>query len=267
VNRIERIFRERRSQGLGTLMPFIVGGHPAPKGTGAILSAVEQAGASIAEIGLPFSDPVADGPVIASAMHTAIAAGVTPTGVLDQIAAARAGTQLGLVAMVSTSIVHRLGGPERFCRLAATAGLDGAIFPDLTLEEAAPYTRACSQSGICCSMLIAPTTPAGRAERLAQASTGFVYLLARAGITGEQSAAPEIEASVRRVRAITDLPVAVGFGIASAEHVRSVVRHADAAIVGSALVRRLAQPGVDAESAARGFVAELAQGLTAARTV
>lgn len=263
-NRIESIFEELRASGKRGLMPFVVGGHPEAQGLPALLEAIDGAGASVIEIGFPFSDPVADGPVIAEAMHKTLLSGVTPKSVLDQVQVCRDKVRAGLVAMISASLVHRMGGPSAFACEAAEAGIDGCIFPDVTLEEAGPYVEACRSAGLCVSLLIAPTTPLDRARRIVQHCSGFVYVIARAGITGESGGLPEIESRIAELRLITDLPLAVGFGISTPEQVRMVTRHADAAIVGSALVRRMSQASDSGKSpidAAREMVFTLAQGI------
>ncbi|MEO1534382.1 MAG: tryptophan synthase subunit alpha, partial [Planctomycetota bacterium] len=212
------------------------------------------------EIGFPFSDPIADGPVVAAAMHEALQHGATPQGVLKEVAAARSSIDMCLMSMVSVSIVERLGGPASFVERAANAGFDGFIFPDIAVEEAEPYVNACASAGVGCSLLVAPSTPIDRLRTIADNASGFVYLLARAGITGERRDAPDISDRVQALRDVTDLPVAVGFGISSAEHVRAVVEHADAAIVGSALVRRMSEHADNAAAEARRFVSELLPG-------
>lgn len=245
-------------------MPFACGGFPAPGSLTRLLPAMERGGASIVEIGFPFSDPIADGPVIAAAMHEALQRGATPGSVLEEVAEARAGVNLGLVAMVSVSIVWRMGGPQGFVARAADAGIDGFIFPDVTFEESGELRRAAAARGCTASLLIAPTTAPKRAQEIAKACTGFIYLLARTGITGERQDAPEIGRMVANIRQATELPIACGFGIGTADHVRAVVRHADAAIVGSALVRRLsdaARAGADPAVEAETFTRELSRGL------
>lgn len=265
MNRIERIFQGLRGERRKALMPFITAGDPDVATTGKLLPALEQAGASVCELGIPFSDPVADGPTIQASMTYALERGVKVRQVLDTVAQVRSNVDLGLVAMVSYSIVHRIG-TGTFIKEAAAAGIDGFIFPDLPLEEAQPVVDRVRDAGLILSMLISPTTPIERAQRIARASSGFVYVLSRAGITGERSdLPPELPERVRRLREATDLPIAVGFGISSGEQVRQVVQVADAAIVGSALVRRIAEhrdagPEAVVDHAAA-FVRELASGL------
>jgi tryptophan synthase alpha chain len=259
MNRINAIFGDLRAGGRRGLMPFICGGWPRAGVVGAVLPALERAGASIVEIGIPFSDPVADGPVIAAAMHEALKAGATPETVFAEVAGVRGKLKIGLVAMVSVSIVQRMGGGRGFARLAADAGFDGVIYPDAPLDEAGELLRGAAEAGLAGTLLVAPTTPPERARRIAEACTGFIYLLARAGITGESAEVADVSGPVERLRSITALPIACGFGISTADHVRAVVRHADAAIVGSALVRRMG--GSDPVGEAERFTRELAAGL------
>ncbi len=270
--RIEAVFRGLRGRDRRGLMPFIVGGRPrleGEDGLGAVLRALSSAGASVIEVGIPFSDPIADGPVIASAMHEALEAGVTVQGVLAEAQRAAGEIEAPLVAMVSVSIVERFGATA-FAGMLRDAGFCGAIFPDAPLEEAETLSGAASDAGLSASLLIAPTTPAERAASIARASTGFVYLVARAGITGEQCDDPSetIGQRVAQLREASDLPIACGFGVSTARHVELVTRHADAAIVGSALVKRLektTEAGGNAAEESERFVAELSGGLSSGR--
>ncbi|HVU63411.1 MAG TPA: tryptophan synthase subunit alpha [Phycisphaerales bacterium] len=273
MSRLPTIFANLRAQERKALMPFIVGGHPRPGDTARLLPALQRAGASVVEVGYPFSDPVADGPVIAAAMHDALALGNTVASTNAEIAAARsAGATVGIVAMVSISIVHRVG-VARFIEDAKAAGVDGFIFPDVPLEESAPILDRVQQSGLTASLLIAPTTSPERAAQIAGACTGFIYLLARTGITGGASAPPpasrlpQLSDRIRLLRESSPLPIAIGFGISTPAQVRSAVHEAgaDAAIVGSALVKRLAEShsnGQDPVALAETFTHELATGLS-----
>lgn len=265
MSRIDDIFASLKARQGKALMPFLTAGDPDLATTGRLITACEAAGASICEIGLPFSDPIADGPVIQASMTEALSKGMRQESVMQLIADLRPKTKLGLVAMVSYSIVFRLGG-KSFIGRAADAGFDGFIFPDLPLEESEPIRKSVSDAGLSLSMLIAPTTPIERAKAIARASSGFVYLLARAGITGERNdLPPDLAPRIEQLRQVTDLPIAVGFGIATADHVRQVVSVGDAAIVGSAIMRRVAQQranGSDAVVSEVGrFVQELSAGL------
>ena len=257
MSRIDRIFAQQRAQGRKALMPFVVAGDPSLEALGATLQAMERAGAAVAEVGIPFSDPIADGPVIAEAMHRALQRGVTPRAVLETVRSARDGLQMGLVAMVSVSLVER-GGGASFIGGLADAGFDGVIVPDADLDAVQPLLDEAVRRDLAFAMLVAPTSTDARIERLVRHCRGFVYLLARAGITGERAEAPEVDALVARVRAHTTLPLAVGFGISTAAHVQAVCRHADAAIVGSSLVRRMAGGHAQAAPAVAGaYVSEL----------
>jgi tryptophan synthase alpha chain len=268
LSRIDDIFSDLRSRKLKALIPFVCGCHPKPGATGELLRATQRAGARVIEVGIPFSDPIADGPVIAAAMHEALSAGGTPRGVFEEIAAARAQLDVGLVAMASISIAMKApGGVAGFIASGAEAGFDGFIFPDAPLEESADLIAAARASGRSLPLLVAPTTPPERARTIVNASTGFVYVLARAGITGETQKAPNVGAMIAGLRGMTDLPLAVGFGISTPDHVRAVVSGAagaDAAIVGSAIVRRVsdaAGKGLDHVVPTESFVRSLVGGL------
>lgn len=265
MNRIEQIFQAARTDGRTLLMPFVCGGRPSLDALPDLLVGLERGGASIVEIGFPFSDPIADGPVIAAAMHRALLDGVTPDGLFGAIRESRSRVELGLIAMVSMSIVGRMG-LERFAAAAGDAGIDGLIVPDCPVEESAQLSVAARDAGLTLTLLVAPTTTGERLERIVGACTGFVYLMARMGITGESSGPAQVQGRIGQIRAISDLPIACGFGISTPGHVAEVTRDADAAIVGSALVRRMETAidrGGDAVAEAAEFTAELAQGLKA----
>jgi tryptophan synthase alpha chain len=285
MSRLPTIFNNLRTTSRKALMPFVVGGHPRPGDTARLLPALQRAGASIVEIGYPFSDPVADGPIIAAAMHDSLTLGNTVAKTNAEIAAARsAGCTLGIVAMVSISIVHRIG-PQRFIADAKSAGVDSFIFPDVPLEESADLLKQVQVANLTASLLIAPTTSPDRASRIAQACTGFIYLLARTGITGDAASIPSgptpthnptpnrnpnlpssLRDRIQSLRASSPLPIAIGFGISTPKDVHTAVHDsgADAAIVGSALVRRLSESataGRDTIQEAETFTRELAKGL------
>ncbi|MHC4416236.1 MAG: tryptophan synthase subunit alpha [Planctomycetota bacterium] len=239
-SRIDNIFTRLRASGHTTLIPFITAGHPSLEATAAVVGALESAGSGVVELGIPFSDSIADGPVIAASMHEALRAGVTPQAIFETIRGLRPHTGIGLVAMVSNSIVERMG-PERFVADAAEAGFDGLIIPDLDFNggRPPPVGRLAARTGLALSLLVAPTTSEHRLRRIVSLCSGFVYVLARTGITGERQTSPDVSARVEAVRRHTDLPVAVGFGISRPRHVAAATAAADAAVVGSALVRRL----------------------------
>lgn len=270
MSRIPTIFSTLRSSGRPGLMPFVCGGYPSISSTTATIPALARAGASVIEVGIPFSDPIADGPVIAPAMHEALSQGVTTRAVMDSIREARqspGGADVGLVAMVSVSIVQRLG-VAAFVRQAKEAGFDGFIIPDAPIEESDQLADPIRDAGMTLSLLVAPTTPAERARRIVQACSGFVYVLARVGITGSGGGRQMDRAALARrigeLRSMTDLPLAVGFGIATPQDVQAVVQAgADAAIVGSALVKQMGAAGAEgAAQAAADFVHNLSAGLS-----
>lgn len=269
MNRIDEVFARLKPLGRGAVMPFVCGGHPAPGATARILPALSRAGASVIEVGIPFSDPIADGPVIAAAMHEALRLGATTDSVLAEVAGSRAQTSAGVAAMVSMSLLHR-AGERAFVQACAAAGIDGLIVPDLPLEESDGLRGIARDAGLTFSLLVAPTTPPARAERIAAACTGFVYLLARSGVTGERASieAAGLRSRVEALRRATDLPIACGFGISGPDQVREVLGIADAAIVGSALVRRMNEASLNAEdpvSAGAAFVSELCRAVPSGR--
>jgi tryptophan synthase alpha chain len=261
VGRIDDIFTALKHEGHTALMPFLAAGHPSLEATEATIRGLHAAGAHIVELGIPFSDPIADGPVIAAAMHTALVDGLHVDDVIDMARRVRGDTSLGLIAMVSSSIVEKRGAETLLGQLKH-AGFDGIIVPDLDTDRADALLPIVDALDLAFALLIAPTTTDQRLEALLPRCRGFVYLLARAGVTGEQSQAPDIAAAVDRIRSRTDLPIAVGFGISTPEHVAAVTRHADAAIVGSAIVRRMTDTDTPA-AAACDYVATLASGLAA----
>jgi tryptophan synthase alpha chain len=270
-SRIDDIFARQCAAGRTGLIPFVTGGYPSLEATAAVLPALEAVlgpDGGIVEIGIPFSDPIADGPVIAASMHEALEAGVTPPEVFETVRRLRSACDLGLVAMVSASIVHRMG-PGRFMADAADAGFDGLIVPDLTADGVGngpdeDFGRIAESHGLSLSMLVAPTTDPRRLEGIVSRCRGFVYVLARVGITGERAAPPDVAGLVGAVRRLTDLPVAVGFGVSLPEHVAAVTAVADAAVVGSALVRRMGGAGDPARAAAE-YAGTLVAALTPRR--
>lgn len=246
-------------------MPFVTAGFPSLAVTREVLPGLQRAGAAIIEVGIPFSDPIADGPVIAQSMHHALQKGVTPRGVFDVVREVRSSVSAGLLAMVSDSIITRYAnaGPERFVADAAAAGFDGLIVPDIDLEAAIPLAGLARLHNLSFTLLIAPTTTEARIAQIVNLCTGFVYVLARVGITGERTQFDEaaMRQRIATIRRHTNLPLAIGFGISQPEQVRAAAQLADGVIVGSALVRRMAKAGErDAARAAQAFVAELAAG-------
>jgi tryptophan synthase alpha chain len=223
------------------LLPFIPAGYPDLATTREILPALQRGGASAIEIGIPFSDPIADGPVIQEAFTAALAKKVRITDVFATIASVRDQLSIPLIAMVSYSIVFRYN-LERFLKEAKTAGFDGLILPDLPPPEAQNVTDKVRAAGLDTILLIAPTTAPERRAEVARLCSGFVYYLSVAGITGERDKLPaDLQANLRQLRTITRTPVCVGFGVSKPQHVAQLSGLADGAIVGSAIVRRMQQ--------------------------
>jgi tryptophan synthase alpha chain len=241
ASRVAAVFaglRQRREFGLA---PFVAAGYPDLSTTAALLPALERGGANVIEVGIPFSDPVADGPTVQAAFNAALARGLRIADIFSTIAGARKDVSVPLVAMVSYSIVFRYGA-ERFFGDAARAGFDGVILPDLPPPEAAAVCRRANGAGLSTSLLVAPTTSAARRKEIAELSTGFIYYLSVSGITGERDRLPEdLEANLRQLRSITERPVCVGFGISRPEHLKQLAGKADGAIVGSAIVKRIGE--------------------------
>jgi tryptophan synthase alpha chain len=239
ANRIDATFARLSQAGRKGLWPYVTAGYPDLDTTIGLLKALDQAGVAGVELGFPYSDPVADGPVIQTSFSRALASGFRVGEVFERIGAVRGELSMPLLAMVSFSIVHRIG-PSTFIERAARSGFDGLIIPDLSLEEAADTARQVTDAGLRLVMLVSPTTSPERRERIAKLSSGFVYYLSVAGITGERDQLPpDLPENVARLRTVSGRPVCVGFGISQPRHVEAVCAVADGAIVGSAIVRRI----------------------------
>jgi len=238
-NRIDATFARLRAAGDKALMPYLTAGFPDLDVTADLLVRVSQAGASVIELGIPYSDPIADGPVIQESFTRVLAGGLRVQDVFDMVRRVRADVAAPILSMVSFSIVHRIGVAD-YVRQAADVGFDGLILPDLSLEEAPDIAEQTASAGLRLAMLVTPTSSPDRFERIARISQGFVYYVSVAGITGERDRLPPaLRDNVRRLRQIGGKPVCVGFGIAGPKHVRQVCQVADGVIVGSAIVRRI----------------------------
>ena len=253
IAKLEAAFAAGRAAGRKALAPFVTAGDPDLATTVAVLEAVDRAGATLCELGVPYSDPIADGPVIQASYTRALGAGITLDGVLSIAKDASAKVTMPILAMVSYSIIFRRG-IDRFVADAKAAGLAGFVVPDLPLEESDELDAACRAAGLALVRLVTPTTPPERAEAIARKSTGFLYCVSVAGVTGARTELPPgLLDRIAWLRTKTDVPIVVGFGISSPEQVRAVAAVADGVIVGSALVRLVA------ESAVQGQPAMLAQ--------
>ena len=248
---LEATLRARRDAGHKLLVPYVTGG--LGDDWLDVVRAVAAAGADAVEVGIPFSDPVMDGPVIQEASARALAAGATPAGLVAALARADAGVPL--VVMTYYNLVFR-AGHRRFARSLAEAGVGGAILPDLPLEELGDWSRAADDAGVATILLAAPTTPDDRLRAICARSRGWVYGVGLLGVTGERQAlAASAAAMGRRLKAVTDLPVLIGVGVSTPEQAAGAAAESDGVIVGSALVRRLLD-GAGPEGAAD-FVASL----------
>ena len=244
MSRLDATFRRIRAAGAGPgLVTYITAGDPDLPRTEGILRALERGGADVLEVGIPFSDPLADGPVIQRATERALAAGTTLTGVLEMVSRLRADLQAPIVLFSYANPVLRLGA-EHFADRARDAGVDGVLILDLPVEEADEFRALLASRGIDTILLLSPTTTDGRLRRAVSLGSGFLYAISRLGVTGAREViADGAEEIVQRVRAVSDLPVALGFGISTPEQVREVGRWADAAVVGSGLVSVIADAG------------------------
>lgn len=246
-SRIADRFAELRAAGRTGLVTYVTAGDPDLERSGAILRALDRAGADVIEVGVPFSDPLADGPVIQRASERALAAGATLAGVLDLIEDVRAGLGAVVVLFTYANPVLRLG-PDRFAARAAKAGVDGVLVLDLPLEEAGGLRRSIVEAGMDPIFLLSPTTTDERMRRAGELGRGFLYGISRLGVTGARAdVAAGVRTLVDRIRAASGLPVAIGFGLSRPEHVREVGKYADAAVVGSALVATIAREADSAD--------------------
>lgn len=256
VSRIRDAFAHAKVEGRPAFIPYITVGHPDRETVAAVVPALVAAGADIVELGVPFSDPLADGPVIQRSTQTALANGVTLDTCLDDVRNLRkAGVTVPIVFLGYTNpIVQK--GEEAFAALCARAGVDGVIVADLPPEEAGDLRAACDRHGVALIAMLAPTSTEKRIAQVAALATGFVYCVGLTGVTGVRDAlAVDLGAYLARVRAQITIPIAVGFGISRPEHVASVGAMADGVIVGSALVNRLDElPPAERASGAAAFV-------------
>jgi len=249
---IAQTFAQLKQAAKPALVPFVPAGYPDVQTTAAVLQAFDQAGASVIEVGFPFSDPIADGPVIQEAFTAALEKKIKVADVLAVVKSVREKIAAPMVAMLSYSIVFRYG-LGRFLADAKSAGFSGVIVPDLPPPEAEPVSKQIQGAGLDSILLIAPTTSPERRREIVKLCTGFVYYLSVSGITGERDALPaDLAANVAQIKTITDLPVCVGFGIHNREQIAQLAKVADGAIIGSAIVRRMKQSAGESAAVAGG---------------
>jgi tryptophan synthase alpha chain len=263
MNRIEECFARLKRDGQKSFIVYIGAGDPNLEATRQLALAFENAGVDILELGVPFSDPLADGLVNQLAAQRGLESHTTPPKLMQTVAAIRKDSQIPIVLYIYFNLIHRVG-MERFIADAAKAGVDGLLVLDLPPEEADNYEARMRQAGLCHIYLVAPTTPEERMEKIVKRGAGFIYYISREGVTGMQSkVAANLAEQVAKIRTHTKLPVAVGFGVSNPEQAKLVAQDADGVVVGSAVVNQIAQHGNSPELVARvgAFVKSLAEGV------
>lgn len=267
MKRFDETFSALRAKNEKALVAFVTAGDPWPQRTHEIMAAVARGGADVIEVGIPFSDPLADGPTIQASSHRALEAGMTPPMVLDAVRKFRAGNDTTPVVLMGAWNPILQYGVQRFVRDAADAGVDGTIVTDLTPEEAGEWKRVCDAGGLATVFLLAPTSTVARMALVGKMASGFLYCVSRTGVTGAREEIPDdlpplIDAIRQRAEGT---PVCVGFGISRPEHVRAVAAFADGAVVGSAFVDLLhrERDNPDLPDTAAQFIATLKAGTRA----
>jgi tryptophan synthase alpha chain len=266
MNPIDTLFRELRARKRAAFMPFVTAGDPDLDFTRELLPAVAEAGADLFEVGFPFSDPIADGPVIQASYTRALEKHLKLADVFSALkdVTSLPGWKTPMVAMASYSLIFKKG-PDAFIDSAKGAGLCGMVVPDLPVEEAEDLSKLAADRDFKLILLVTPTTSSERAERVVKACSGFVYVVSVVGITGQRDQLPEgLRDLLTRLRRMTDLPLCVGFGVSKPHHVRELKQIADGVIVGSALVKQLERAASDRAASLAGatqLVRELSEAL------
>src|SRR5579862_9498150 len=243
MNRIEECFARLKRAGQKGFIVYIGAGDPNLAATRALALAFDKAGVDILELGVPFSDPLADGLVNQLAAQRGLESGTTPPKVLETVKSIRKISEIPIVLYIYFNLIHKVG-MSRFIADAAKAGVDGLLVLDLPPEESDNYEVLMKKSGLCHIYLVAPTTPEERMEFIAKRGSGFIYYISREGVTGMQSqVASNLASQVAKIRAHTKLPVAVGFGVSNPQQAKLVAQDADAVVVGSAIVNQIAEHG------------------------
>jgi tryptophan synthase alpha chain len=246
MNRIVERFARLKREGKKGFIVYIGAGDPDLDATRRLALAFDKLGVDVLELGVPFSDPLADGPVNQLAAQRGLEAGTTPPKVLETVTAIRRDSQIPIVLYIYFNLIHRVG-LERFINNAAKAGVDGLLALDLPPEESANYETLMRRADLCNIYLVAPTTPEDRIELIVKRGTGFIYYISHEGVTGmQEKVAANLAQMTAKIRAHTDLPIAVGFGISTPEQAKTVAAAADAVVVGSAVVNQIAQHGKSA---------------------
>ena len=236
MNRIDKKFQELRDQGASAFMPYLCAGDPTPELTAKLLLTLEEAGADLIELGVPFSDPIADGPTIQRASERALTHGISLQQILEMVKSLRKKTEIPIALMSYYNPIFRMG-EEAFCKAAQDAGVDGVIVPDLPPEEAQQLLEVAPRYNLATVFLVAPTSPPERMQLIASVSTGFVYCVSLTGVTGARAIlSDEVAPMIAELRKHTDKPISVGFGVSTPEQATQVAQIADGVIVGSAIV-------------------------------
>lgn len=239
MSAVDRAFENLRRQNKKALVPFITAGDPSLAITAAALRELGKRGAAVCELGIPYSDPIADGPVIQASYTRALGKNIRLRDIFATLGQVTPGLACPVVTMISYSIIHRQG-PEKYLDAAQAAGVSGAIVPDLLVEESEGFAALCRERDFSLIQLVTPTTSKERAKKIVETSTGFIYYVSVAGITGERTELPaNIVENVKWLKTQTELPICIGFGINKPEHVHMLKEACDGVIVGSAFVRRL----------------------------
>ena len=266
MNRIVKKFAQLKSAGKKSFVVYVGAGDPDLEATRRLALAFDQAGVDILELGVPFSDPLADGLVNQLAAQRGLESGTTPPKLLATIAAIRKDSQIPIVLYIYFNLIHKVG-LEKFISDCAKAGVDGLLVLDLPPEESDNYEALMKQAGLCHIYLVAPTTPEDRMALIVKRGSGFIYYISREGVTGMQtSIASNLASQVAKIRAHTSLPIAVGFGISNPEQAKAVAQEADGCVVGSAIVNQIAAHGKSPELVAKvgAFVKSLADAVKSA---
>lgn len=264
MSAIDKTFERLRAENKKAFVPFVTAGDPSLEFTGKVVSELAHRGSSICEVGIPYSDPIADGPVIQASYTRALDRQIKVSNILNHISDWTQQVQTPIVTMVSFAIIHRIGLEEYVAR-AKDAGVAGAIVPDLPVEEADQFSQICNREDFSLIQLVTPTTPQDRAIRVAETSSGFLYYVSVTGITGERTELPsELTDQVSWLRERSDIPICIGFGISRPEHVELLSPVADGLIVGSAIVRKMAEVSEVNEASTLEEIGSLADDLIAA---
>ena len=266
MNRINKKFQELRHQGASAFMPYLCAGDPTPELTAKLLLTLETAGADLIELGVPFSDPIADGPTVQRASERALAHSISLQQILEIVKNLRPQTEIPIALMSYYNPIFRMGEAV-FCKAAQEAGVDGLIVPDLPPEQAQPLLEVAPKYNLATIFLVAPTSPPERMQLIASVSTGFIYCVSVTGVTGARATlSDEIAPMITELCKHTDKPVSVGFGVSTSEQAKQVADIADGVIVGSAIINVI-EENMDDETklltAVKQFASDLASGVKA----